>query len=90
MVPDAESMEKLMGLIRAIKAGDQSDKIKRGMESVGRDLVDAGADVLIAGCTEIPIVFEGDDFIVPLVASTNVLARRTVEFATGVTPLPNK
>ena len=90
VVPDAENMEKLMDLIKAIKAGDQSVKIKRGMESVARALVDAGADVLISGCTEIPIVFEGDDFIVPLVASTNVLARRTVEFATGVIPLPNK
>jgi len=90
VVPDAENMEKLMSLISAIKAGDQGEKIKDGMESVARSLVDAGANVLIAGCTEIPIVFEGDDFDVPVVASTNVLAQRTVEFATGVTPLPGK
>ena len=88
LVPDAENLTKLMQLIHAIKAGDQSDDMRMGMESVARALVDDGAEVLIAGCTEIPIVFDGIDFDVPVVASTDVLARRTVEFATGVFPLP--
>ena len=89
LVPDAANMKKLMGLITAIKAGDQGNKIRKGMESVARSLTDDGAEVIIAGCTEIPIVFEGDGFPVPVVASTNVLAQRTVEYATGVSPLPN-
>ena len=89
LVPDSGNMNKLMDLINAIKAGDQSDEVVTGMESVADALVDAGADVIIAGCTEIPIVFEGPGFPVPVVASTNVLARRTVEIAMGQSPLPN-
>jgi aspartate racemase len=89
LVPDEVNRRKLMTLINAIKAGDQSDDVRAGMESVASALVGQGADVIIAGCTEIPIVFEGDGFSVPVVASTNVLARRTVEFAMGLVPLPN-
>lgn len=88
LVPDAANMRKLMDLINAIKSGDQGDGVRDGMESVARAMVEAGADVLIAGCTEIPIVFEGDDFDVSVIASTNVLAQRTVAYATGATPLP--
>jgi aspartate racemase len=89
LIPDSANMSKLMKLINAIKAGDQSDEVVNGMESVAHTLVDAGAEVIIAGCTEIPIVFEGVGFPVPVVASTNVLARRTVEIAMGRSPLPN-
>lgn len=90
VIPDEANLKKLMALIGAIKAGDKSDDVTAGMESVARALTDAGADVLIAGCTEIPIVFEGGGFLVPVVASTNVLARRTVEYAMGINPLPNQ
>jgi aspartate racemase len=90
LVPNADNLANLMSLIKAIKAGDQSDDVRQGMELVARALVDDGAEVIIAGCTEIPIVFDGTDFAVPVVASTNVLARRTVEFAKGIIPLPSK
>ena len=90
LVPNADKLADLMSLIHAVKAGDQSADVKQGMELVARTLVDDGAEVLIAGCTEIPIVFDGHGFVVPVVASTDVLARRTVEFAKGIIPLPNK
>jgi len=90
VVPDEENLKKLMHWIHAVKAGDQSDEVKQGMASVADALVNDGAEVLIAGCTEIPIVFDGSDFAVPVVASTDILARRTVEFAQGLVPLPDK
>lgn len=88
IVPDADNMKTLMKMIGAIKAGKQDEEVKAGMEVVASALVNDGADVLIAGCTEIPIVFDGAGFSVPVIASTNVLAQRTVELATGVIPLP--
>jgi len=88
LVPDEGNLANLMQLIHAIKAGDQGDETKSGMETVARTLLADGADVLIAGCTEIPIVFDGVGFDVPVIASTDVLARRTVEFAMGEVPLP--
>lgn len=88
VVPDGDELSELMDLIHAVKAGDKSAGITAAMESVASKLVGKGADVLIAGCTEIPIVFEGKGFSVPVVASTNVLAQRTVELAKGIQPLP--
>jgi len=90
LVPDKAGLQELMRLIHAIKAGNNSADIAQGMESVAQSLVDRGADVIIGGCTEIPIVFEGDGFPVPVVASTNVLAARTLACARGLEPLPEK
>jgi aspartate racemase len=88
VIPDAAGKARLMSLIDAIKAGDKGCEIAAGMESVALSLVDRGAEVIIGGCTEIPIVFEGNDFVVPVISSTNVLAERTIAFAKGLEPLP--
>ena len=88
LIPDAAGKTELMALIDAIKAGDKSAKITAGMQAVAQSLVDDGAEVIIGGCTEIPIVFEGADFSVPVISSTNVLAERTIAFAKGSEPLP--
>jgi len=88
LVPDAAGKTELMRLINAIKAGDQGEEIAIAMESVAQALVNRGAQVIIGGCTEIPIVFEGDGFAVPVISSTNVIAARTVALAKGLAPLP--
>ncbi len=75
---------QLMQLINAVKAGDQSAAVRQGMRSIAAALVEDGAAVLIAGCTEIPLVFGAADSPVPVIESTNILARRTVELATGL------
>jgi len=90
VIPDESGRAELMRLINAIKAGDKSADIAAGMEAIAQSLVNDGADVIIGGCTEIPIVFEGDDFAVPVIASTNVLASRTLALAMGDEPLPKK
>jgi len=90
IVPDPAGLRELMRLINAIKAGNQGPAIAAGMEAVAQSLVDRGADAIIGGCTEIPIVFEGRNFAVPVLSSTNVLAARTLAFATGAEPLPDK
>ena len=90
VIPDDAGRTELMRLINSIKAGDKSEKIAAGMESIAQALVDQGAEVIVGGCTEIPIVFEGDDFAVPVISSTNVLAERTLALARGQEPLPNK
>ena len=88
LVPEEAGIEELMQLINAIKAGFKGEEIARRMEAVAKDLVERGADAIIAGCTEIPIVFDGDGLPVTVIASTNVLAARTVALALGHEPLP--
>jgi aspartate racemase len=88
LVPDVAGKARLMSLIDTIKAGDKGAEVSAGMKSVAQSLVDSGAEVIVGGCTEIPIVFEGDGFAVPVISSTNVLAQRTIAFAKGHEPLP--
>ncbi len=90
IVPDKAGVKELMRLIHAIKAGDKGTDISQGMEAVAAGLVERGADVIIGGCTEIPIVFEGENFVVPVISSTDVLASRTLALAKGQEPLPVK
>jgi len=90
IVPDKNEMKRLMEMIHAVKAGDHGVDVGKGMEDLAVALVDKGADVIIGGCTEIPIVFDGDGFPVPVIASTDVLAERTVALAKGREPLPHK
>ena len=86
--PDPAAQEQLMSLIFRVKAGKTDDAIRDGMAVVARQLVDAGAAALIAGCTEIPLVLRPTDVGVPFVSSTEALARRTVALATGGMALP--
>lgn len=90
IVPDEQGRVELMSLINAIKAGDQDADIAARMAAVADGLVERGAEAIIGGCTEIPIVFEGAGFHVPVISSTNVLAERTVAFAKGQQALPVK
>jgi aspartate racemase len=90
LVPEGTAMEHLMSLITAIKAGNQGEDIRQAMQASANALVEQGADVIIAGCTEIPIVFEGENCSVPVIGSTNVLAQCTLDLAKGVKPLPDK
>ena len=90
LVPEGTDLEELMDLISAIKAGNQGEDIRQAMQASANALADQGADVIIAGCTEIPLVFEGENCTVPVISSTHVLAERTLELAKGETTLPKK
>lgn len=84
---EGELRRELIELIDAVKAGDQSDDIRKSMAAIARQLIEQGADIIIAGCTEIPLVLSQGQLTVPLISSTDELARRTVEIASGEKPL---
>lgn len=81
VLPDDDETEALMRLITRIKAGDTDPGIADGMRALATALVARGAEVIIAGCTEIPLVLDADMVEVPLVSSTDALARATVAMA---------
>ncbi len=83
ILPDAVETEALMRLVTRIKAGDTGADIADGMRNLAQALVARGAGVIIAGCTEIPLVLDAGMLGVPLVSSTEALARATVAFAGG-------
>ena len=81
ILPDEGELRELMRLIARIKAGDQGTDVSAGMRSLADALVARGAQMIIAGCTEIPLVLKPEVLDVPLVSSTDVLAAATVAIA---------
>lgn len=84
----AHSQQHFMDNLYLIKAGDRSTEIHDSMQQLGQELIAQGADVLIAGCTELPLVLQNGDNTKPMIDSTDVLARRCVAYARGLKPLP--
>jgi aspartate racemase len=83
VLPAHDQQQALMELIFRIKRADKGADVRAAMREIAAGLVAAGAKAVIAGCTEIPLVLGESDLDVPFISSTEVLARRTVERATG-------
>jgi aspartate racemase len=82
------SQNRFMTLLYRIKAGDRSPDIRNGMQQLGEELIAMGADILIAGCTEVPLVLQSGDNSRLMIDSTDVLAKRCVIYARRIEPLP--
>ena len=67
--------------VNAIKAGDRSHDVRSALAGEAARLVAAGADVVIAACTEVPLLLAQADVAVPLIDSTAALARATLAAA---------
>ena len=88
--PTAKEVDEIMALINAVKAGRQNEQTAAAMRGLAAALVTRGADAIIAGCTEIPLVLDDGDVSVPLISSTDALAEKTVKLATGEEPLSSR
>ncbi len=84
IVPTNAEAERLMTLINLIKAGDKSTQVSQPMAMLAQNLINRGANAIVAGCTEIPLVLADDALTVPIVSSTDMLARATVAQAFGM------
>ena len=82
-----ERQEEFMATIYRIKAGDR-DAARREMIGYAADLVAGGAEVIIAGCTEAPLVLRPSDLKVELIDPSELLARRCVAVCLGLEPVP--
>ena len=71
--------EALMEAIFAVKAGDLSEQVEDVMAAAAAELAQSGADAIIAGCSEVPIMLDQDRVAVPLIDATEALARACVE-----------
>jgi aspartate racemase len=82
-------LSRFMDLVYRIKAGEGDPGIGGAMGGLAASLEFAGADVLIAGCTEIPLVLDADALNLPLLSSTDLLVEHTIALARGDSPLPH-
>jgi aspartate racemase len=82
IVPDDDTQQRcVMSAIRAVKAGTDLPAANALLTEAGEHLVARGAEVLLAACTEIPVVLSGEHVSVPLVDATTSLARTAVSTA---------
>jgi aspartate racemase len=76
-------LEEFMELVYRIKAGERDEDIGSALSRLASSLVFGGAEVLIAGCTEIPLFLNAGNTPAPLLSSTDLLVERTIELAGG-------
>jgi len=79
--PQEKDKEEIMKVIYTIKAGDLSKGVKKNILKIAQKLIDKGAEAIIAGCTEIPLILKEGDVSVPLIDPTQILARIAVQKA---------
>jgi aspartate racemase len=83
-----DSQDAFMETIYRIKAGDRSEEIRLEMQGYAAELKGLGADILIAGCTEAPLVMSKGDTRLEMIDPGDLLARRAVGVCMGWDPLP--
>ena len=79
--PNEKDKEEVMKAIYAVKAGDLSEEVKKNIISIAQKLIDKGAEAIIAGCTEIPLILKERDVSAPIIDPTQVLAKAAVQKA---------
>lgn len=83
---DAECAQ-LMDVAYAVKQGDCGAGQQAVTKVLAAALAERGARAIIVACTELPLVLGDDAANVPLVVSTDALARMTIAIARGETEL---
>ena len=81
VVPSFADQHAFMELMYRIKANDLDISIGMEMERLAQNLIDQGAEIILAACTEVPLVLHAEFLSVPLVNSTDVLVDAAVKYA---------
>jgi aspartate racemase len=81
ILPNQSDQNSVMDVIYSVKSGNFGVKDKSIQIAIR--MIAQGAQVIIEGCTEIPLVLDKADFSVPLVDPAEILARRAIKAAGG-------
>lgn len=79
--PDEEEQEAVMEAIygpRGIKAGYAKGMSKELIVNAAKILISRGAEAIIAGCTEVPLVLKPEDIPVPLIEPMEIVAKASI------------
>ena len=81
--PEVKDEQKLLGVIKTIKAGRLDDSCRQDYAWVARTLLDAGADALLVACTEFSVLGPPAGITCPVVDALDVLVEETIAAAGG-------
>ena len=85
---EPERQEEFMSLLYRIKGGERGPDVRSGMAALTAALAAGGAEAIIAGCTEVPLVIEAGAGRLPFIDAGEALARRCVAVCLGLEPVP--
>jgi aspartate racemase len=87
LLPTDEELAEFTRLIAMIKTGEKGAVVGAAMQALAEALCERGAQAVIAGCTEIPLVLDVGALSVPLLSSTDILAEATIAIARKDAPV---
>lgn len=71
----------MAALVARVKSGDTGPTARAQASAIAQALADAGAELLIAACTEIPLVLDPSSSPLPLLSSTDLLVEALLKAA---------
>jgi aspartate racemase len=83
LLPTAPEQAEVSRIIGEVKAGRVVTELRHRIAEIAETLVARGAQVVVAGCTEIPLVLRPEDVSVPVADPSQILAEAVVAEAGG-------
>ncbi len=82
LTPDPEvQAAAVMEAIYAVKHGDPLERARRLIREAAEHLRGRGAEAILAGCTEVPLILQDGDLPIPVIDPTWILAQAAVRRA---------
>lgn len=82
LIPSADERQVVHDILYSeLCLGEIKELSKEKFKSVIQNLVDRGAQGVILGCTEIPLIVSQDDYEIPVYDTTTIHAQAAVDFA---------
>lgn len=81
LVPEGADMEEVMRIIYRVKEGSYGDEDLRALRAVMASLIHRGAQAMVLGCTELPVLCKGHTFDVPVIDGNQELAEAAIREA---------
>ena len=86
LTPDpAIQAASVMESIYAVKHGEPLERPRRLIREAAEHLLRRGAEAILAGCTEVPLILQDGDLSVPVIDPTWILAQAAVRRAMATT-----
>ena len=76
-----KNQEAISNIISNILAGEKSQKDKEKLLEIIEKMKREGAETIILGCTDLPILINQSDTQIPLVNTIKILAEATIKFS---------
>ncbi len=83
ILPGPQNQAAFMDALYRVKSGAMGAAERMAFMACAQEVAAAGAEVVIAGCTEVPLLLTPRDLAIPLIDATQALAERAVAWARG-------